>query len=273
VFHVEIDSIESAKFKLAIRDENKNEWVDFFEIPLKKDVPEIKDFEIADGKIVTVAKGGTDTETTLLGNGNGDGIANPGESIVILVKDKDKYWRTNLSFSDKYVNPFGVNMRMSDNWTPFDHVGASAKYSVPLVSSDCPENHIVEIFAEYWLPEYPLHIIKQGLIRIEVKGKDKTSPTISWVQIRGDNVLLAKVYDGSKIQFVKAKLILKDDPSKSFEVELKDDGIAEDRAGNDNVFSKKIPEQKFGIYRVVLETTDSFNNKILEEASETFVLH
>ncbi|HEY6979127.1 MAG TPA: alpha/beta hydrolase-fold protein [Chitinophagaceae bacterium] len=273
VFHVEIDSIEIAKFKLAIRDENKNEWVDFFEIPLKKDVPEIKDFEIADGKIVTVAKGGTDTETTLLGNGNGDGIANPGESIVILVKDKDKYWRTNLSFSDKYVNPFGVNMRMSDNWTPFDHVGASAKYSVPLVSSDCPENHIVEIFAEYWLPEYPLHIIKQGLIKIEVKGKDKTPPTISWVQIHGDNIIQAKVYDGSKIQSVKAKLILKDDSSKSFEVELKDDGIAEDRAGNDNVFSKKIPEQKFGIYRVVLETTDSFNNKILEEASETFVLH
>ena len=104
-------------------------------------MPEIKDFEIADGKIFTVAKSGTDVETVSLGSGNGDGIANPGESIVLFVKDQNKYWRTNLSFRDNYVNPFGVNTRMSDDWTPFDHVGASAKYSVPLISSDCPENH------------------------------------------------------------------------------------------------------------------------------------
>ena len=77
----------------------------------------------------------------MLGHGNGDGIANPGESIVILVKDQNKYWRTHLTFSDKYVNPFGLNKRMSDDWTSFDHVGASAKYSVPLISSDCPDDH------------------------------------------------------------------------------------------------------------------------------------
>jgi hypothetical protein len=124
-------AFEIEKFKLTIQDENKNEWIEFFEIPIKKDVPEIKDFEIADGKIFTVAKSGTDVETVLLGKGNGDGVANPGESIVILVKDQNKYWRTNLSFSDEYVNPFGVNTRMSDDWSSFDHVGASAKYSVP----------------------------------------------------------------------------------------------------------------------------------------------
>ena len=73
-FFVQADSIEIEKFKLTIRDENKNEWVEFFEIPIKKDVAEIKDFEIADGKIFTVAKGGTDTETILLGSGNGDGV-------------------------------------------------------------------------------------------------------------------------------------------------------------------------------------------------------
>ena len=88
-FRTENDSIEIEKFKLTIQDENKNEWVEFFEIPIKKDVPEIKDFEIADGKIFTVAKGGTDVETISLGSGNGDGVANPGESIVILVKDRE----------------------------------------------------------------------------------------------------------------------------------------------------------------------------------------
>ena len=159
-----------------------------------------------------------------MGNGNGDGIANPGESIVILVKDQDKYWRTHLSFSDQYINPFGINTRMSDNWGSFDHVGGSAKYSIPLISSDCPENHPIEFFAEYWLPEYPYHIIKQGLIKINVKGKDSTAPKIKWVKMPGDNILQARIYDGSKIQYVKAKLISKNDPQISFEVELKDDG-------------------------------------------------
>ena len=61
--------------------------------------------------------------------------------------------------------------RKSDDWTHFDHVGASAKYTVPLIASNCPENHTIDFFAEYWLPEYPFHIIKQGIIKIEVKGK------------------------------------------------------------------------------------------------------
>jgi hypothetical protein len=103
--------IEIVKFKLTIQDENKNEWVDFFEMPIKKDAPEIKEFEIADGKTFTVAKGGNDSETIVLGSGNGDGTANPGESIVILAKDIQKYWRTELYSRDSYVNPFGVAER------------------------------------------------------------------------------------------------------------------------------------------------------------------
>ncbi|MGK2860775.1 MAG: alpha/beta hydrolase [Chitinophagaceae bacterium] len=264
-FRVESDTIEVEKFKLTIRDENKNEWIEFFEIPIKKDLPEIKNFEIADGKIFTVAKAGIDMETILLGTGNGDGVANPGESIVILVKDRDKFWRTHLSFSDKYLNPFGVNARMPDNWTPYDHVGASAKYSIPLISSACPENHSIELFAEYWLPEYPYHIIKQGVIKTDVKGKDKTAPKIKWIEIPGDNIIQVSLYDGSKIQSVKATLISKDDPAKTIEVELKEEG--------DNVFSKKIPGQTFGFYRVIIEAMDSFGNKLIEDASEEFLLH
>ena len=272
-FRVEADSIEVEKFKLTIQDQNKNEWVEFFEIPLKKNLPEIKDFEIADGKIFTVARAGTDIETISLGTGNGDGIPNPGESIVILVKDQNKYWRSDLTCEDKYINPFGTNVRRSDYWGSFDYVGGSAKYDIPLLSSNCPENHQIEFFAEYWLPEYPLHIIKQGVIKIKVKGKDSTPPKIGWVQIPGDNIIQAKIYDGSKFQYVKAKLISKDDVKRSFEVELKDDGLAGDRAESDNVFSKKIPEQKFGFYRVVIESADSFGNKLIEEVSEEFLLH
>ena len=272
-FRVQADSIEIAKFKLTLKDEYNNEWVDFFELPLKKNLPEIKDFEIADGKIFTVAKGGVDSETILLGRGNADGIANPGESIVLLVKDQNKYRRTALFSSDQFINPFGINVRQSDDWTDFDHVGASAKYNVSLIGSNCPENHNIDFFAEYWLPDYPLHIIKQGVIKIKVQGRDTSPPQMGWVDIPGDNIIHVKVYDGSKIQSVKARLILKENPEKSFEVELKDDGLAEDSAGGDRVFSKKIPEQKFGFYRVVVEAIDSFGNKMIEEAPGEFLLH
>jgi len=272
-FRVQADSIEIAKFKLTLKDEHNNEWVDFFELPLKKNLPGIKDFEIADGKIFTVAKGGVDSETILLGRGNADGIANPGESIVLLVKDQNKYRRTSLFSSDQFINPFGINVRQSDDWTDFDHVGASAKYNVSLIGSNCPENHNIDFFAEYWLPDYPLHIIKQGVIKIKVQGRDTSPPQMGWVDIPGDNIIHVKVYDGSKIQSVKARLILKENPEKSFEVELKDDGLAEDSAGGDRVFSKKIPEQKFGFYRVVVEAIDSFGNKMIEEAPGEFLLH
>ena len=90
------DSTEMVRFRLTITDSRNNEWSEFFELPMKMDLPEFKDFVIADGKTFTVAKAGVLTESVYLGSGNGDGIANPGESIVILVKDNDKYWRTNL---------------------------------------------------------------------------------------------------------------------------------------------------------------------------------
>ena len=64
-FRVNEDSVEVEKFKLTIRDENKTEWVEFFELPIKKDLPQIKNFEIADGRVFTVAKGGTDIETVI----------------------------------------------------------------------------------------------------------------------------------------------------------------------------------------------------------------
>jgi putative esterase len=273
-FHASADSVEIEKFKLTIRDGKNNRWGEFFEIPLRRDLPELKNFEIADGRIFTVAKAGVDSETVLLGHGNGDGIANPGESIVLLVKDQNRYWRTSLFSSDKFVNPFGINIRHSDDWTEFDHVGASAKYNTALIASNCPQNHSIAFFAEYWLPEYPFHIIKQGVIQIRVQGGDVTPPQIRWIHIPGDNVIQVKACDGSKIRAVKAKFISKEDPAKSFEVELKDDGRNEDRVEGDNVFSKRIPEQKFRFYKVVIEAIDSFGNKTTEQDSPgEFLVH
>jgi hypothetical protein len=275
IFKIKADSIEMVQFRLTVQDDLKNEWNEFFEIPVRRDLPEITDFAIADGRTFTVSRAGNDIETSVFGTGNGDGVANPGESVVILIKDHGTFHRSNLSFSDKYVNPFGINHRISDDWFEFDYVGASNKYTVPLIASDCPEGHNLEFFAEYWLPDAPYHIIKQGKLKIKIKGKDTTPPELCWVQIPGDNIIRAKLSDGSKIQTVKAKLILriKDEPEKSFYVELNDNGVNGDMSDNDNVFSVQLPRQKLGFYRILIEATDSFGNTLTEEPADKYFLH
>jgi S-formylglutathione hydrolase FrmB len=274
VFNVHSDSIEIEKFKLTITDRFKNEWVEFLEIPLvKKDLPELKEFEIADGRVVTVAKEGIKEETILLGRGNGDGKANPGESIVILAKENGKLWRTCLAGHNKYINANGINTRVSDNWSSYDNVGGSAKYSVSLISSDCPDNQVINFIAEYWLPDKPDHIIKKARVDLKVTGKDVTSPDLQWLRITGDNVIQAKIIDGSAIRNIKAKLILRTKPDSYLEFDLKDDGRNGDRAENDNLFSFKVPEQKFGLYNVEVIATDTFGNQMTKPAPGIFVLH
>lgn len=274
-FIVKSESIEMVQFRLTIQDDHKNEWNEYFEIPARADLPEITDFAIADGRTFTVAKTGDDTETTILGKGNGDGIANPGESVVILLKDHGTFHRTDLLISDRYVNPYGINHRKSDDWFEYDYVGASNKYSIPLIASDCPENHTIECLAEYWLPDSLQHIVKRGKIKINVTGKDRTSPELCWVQIPGDNILRVKLSDGSKIQSVKAKLILrvKDEPEKSFNIELNDSGLNGDLTESDNVFSAILSRQNLGFYRVLLEATDSAGNTLITEVNDKYLLH
>ncbi len=271
VFKVIDDSIEMVKFKLTLQDDSKNEWVEFLEIELKRDVPEMKNFEIADGRKFTVAKGGNDQETIIVGRGNGDGVVNPGEFIEILAWENNKYYRTSLISSDKYVNPFGINFRSSDNWGNYDHVGGSAKTSMPLISSDCPPNQRLEFFVEYWLPDYPLHTIKQGRIILEVTGKDSTPPVITWMNSTGDNVVRVRLHDGAPIDHAKAILIGKN--MEQFEMNLNDAGKEGDRVAADNVYSVKILEKDFGFYRVIVEAIDSFGNKVVEEAPVKIMLH
>jgi len=274
VFHVLSDTVEIEKFRLKISDKFNNEWVEYFEIPVfSKDLPEIKEFEIADGKVVTVAKEGIHEETIFLGKGNGDGIPNPGEAIVILAKDKDILYRTSLTFYSKYINPYGINTRNSDYWGSYDHVGGSAKCSVPLISSDCPAGQTVSFIAEYWLPDSPNHIIKKGWVTIKVSGKDETAPELQWVKVTGDNVIQARIIDGSPVKNVSVRLILKSKPDSFLEFELKDDGRNGDVAGSDNVFSFKIPEQKFGIYTADITASDTFGNRMTQRSPGIFVLH
>jgi S-formylglutathione hydrolase FrmB len=273
VFNVRTDSIDLVKLVLTITERDKNEWKYFIEVPVFDEPEEIRDFEIADGREVTYASGGIKSEKGILGHGNGDGIANPGESVVILVKDGGKFYRAKLSENDPYINPSGVNDRRSDNWSSYDHVGASAKYSVPLISSDCPDGYVAGFTAEYWLPDYPNHIIKQGQVAVKISGSDQTSPVMQWIKIPGNNVAHARFYDGSAITKVVVKLLNKDKPEKILEFELRDDGRDGDILANDNVFSCKIPEQRFGLYTTEITANDQYGNAMKIKNPDIFVLH
>jgi hypothetical protein len=272
-FIVNDTEVEFLRFKLIISDEKGNEWRDVIDLPVRTDKPEIENFVIADGKEFDVADAGDDTVSLVLGKGNGDGIANPGESIVILAKDEGILYRTFLHTSDPMVNPAGIHLRKSDNWGSYDHVGGSAKYSIPVLRSDSPENHSVSFFAEYWLPAYPNHIIKRGKITIEVSGRDQTPPQLSWVKVKGDNTIHAKLYDGGTISSVKARFRLADDSGTGFETELIDNGVSPDITNSDRVFCRKIEERGFGLYKVVIEAEDEFGNRMTEECEETYVIH
>ena len=266
-FTVSNNDVEIERFEVTIKDRKGNQWRDVIDIPIRTEGPEI-DFVIADGKEFEVAAAGDDTVKVYLGKGNGDGKANPGELIVVLANDNGRYYRTFLHSSDQNINPGGAHIRKSDNWGSYDHVGGSAKYSIPVIASATPENHRIKLFAEYWLPDYPIHIIKRGVANIEVTGTDKVSPVLDWVSFSGDNTLKVKLYDGGKISSVKALFRLIEDPEKSFTTDLNKNSET-----GELFFSSKIEERGFGLYKVEIEATDAYGNTMKEEWPETLVVH
>jgi S-formylglutathione hydrolase FrmB len=280
------DSSDLIKCKLRMVDEKGNVWMDNFEVPIKKETNINPVVAIADGKFFTVSKAGVDSENVFLGMGNGDGIANPGESIVILVKDKNIYRRTNLFSNDPYVNAFGENARQSDNWGDYDHGGASSKYSIPIIAADCPQNHVIAFYGEYWLPgNKPDHVIEGARIEVNVKGQDKTAPLIIWGRSSANNLFKVKLADGAKIKSVKVTFTPFFDEVEEFlgagimaqltpfTFELFDAGTNGDEYPSDNVFSCKIPANRFCLYKVIVEAIDGFGNKANQKLGNTILLH
>lgn len=272
LFTLKDDTVNVVKFRIDIQEGN-NRWLQFIDVPVKKEASPFKEIVVADGRTLPVVKSGIEIETITLGKGNGDGIANPGESIVLLVRDSAKLWRTDVSFADPFLNPRGIVTRKSDWWTDMDHVGGSAKYDELLISSDCPENHKAALYGEYWTADYPMHYTHSGTISLNISGKDQTPPIIDRVQFRGDNTIEAKIIDGGSIKNATALLNEQSDIQKTFSIELKDDGKNGDRVAGDNVYSATIPENKFKVYRVMVSAVDEFNNHESKEEKQLFVAH
>jgi S-formylglutathione hydrolase FrmB len=279
--------VEIAKFKLILKDEAGHEWAEEFELQFKDPVCEITDFVIADGREMTVVNAAVDSVTGIVGAGNGDGVANPGETIVILVKEGGKYIRTNAYTLNPQINAQHTNIRVSDKWQDYDHIGGSVKYTKPVVFSGKAKKKDIWFYVEYWLPANHIisgkHIIKKGKIKIEVKGKDETPPQIQWLQVVTNDRVEARVYDVSGIDKVALTFVPNEEASTikhvgwdkvptAFEVELVDSGLDGDAVKGDGVYSRKIENQPSYFYNIEAKTIDSEGNNEVFNWPEAFLL-
>jgi hypothetical protein len=263
-----------AKLQVVFTDDSGLSWQEEFEVLFKDPIDEFPDFIVADGKEFTVVKAAVDSITEIVGAGNGDGIANPGETIVVLVNEGGKYLRTNAYTTNESVNPGNVNIRIADPWQEYDHIGGSFKYTMPVLDGSIPEGKSIPFYLEYWTPGdiSGQHIIHKGKINVPVAGEDKTPPQVQWVQVLTDDRIEAKIYDGSEVEGVQLTLSPNEEKSTikhvnweetppSFSIELMDDGQGGDTVKGDGIFSARFIGRPSYFYNLSFELTDSAGNE------------
>jgi len=119
------------------------------DVPLYPPAETTKDFQIADGRSLTVFQHANKKSDERFGEGNGDGHAAPGETFAILLPDGGALRAAELFTNDACVEN---TMRGSDSWDDYDHSGASAKYSLPSIHVDCEPGHVVHMLARILIP-------------------------------------------------------------------------------------------------------------------------
>jgi hypothetical protein len=122
-------------------------------------------FQIADHRTLEVFQHAIKKQPMTLGQGNGDGKANPGEQIVILLPDADAYRAAELFSLDPCID---LTTRISDNWGEYDFVGASAKYTLAKISATCPSNHVIKMLARVQIPNKPNHQLREATIELQL---------------------------------------------------------------------------------------------------------
>lgn len=124
------------------------------EIPVFPSVKPLTKFKIVDGGTAQVFQHAVERTELTLGSGNRDGRVTPGESFAVLVADGDGWRALELFSNDRCLD---LSQRISDLWGNFDHVGASAKYTIAKAVAGCGSRK-------------PLRMIG----RVQMPGADKT---------------------------------------------------------------------------------------------------
>jgi hypothetical protein len=144
------------------------------EIPLFPAAPVAAEYQIADGRALTVYQHAVEKKIEVAGDGNGDGRTNAGERIAIAFPDGDGLRLAELFTNDKCVDN---STRISDVWGAYDHVGASVKYSLPLIRATCPAGHIVQFMTRVQWPDKPNHKVKYSVVQFAVNAPSRSATT------------------------------------------------------------------------------------------------
>jgi hypothetical protein len=121
------------KFHLSISD-RKHTWEDDFEAPVMYDVPEFTNIGIDDG------------DSEIFGSGNGNNIAEPGESVMIY----EISHRTKLYYDDPCIDGERIHVDLQpDKWGD-----GYAVSSVIHISEGCPIGHKINFLASYEVKEW-----------------------------------------------------------------------------------------------------------------------
>lgn len=135
------------------------------ELHLFPDAQPAPSFRIADGREFSVFQHGVKPATLKLGEGNSDGHASPGETLAILVPDGDAWRAAELFTNDSCVD---LRKRASDDWSEYDYVGATAKYSLPAIDAACPAGHVVKLLGRVQWPHKPDHRVSYFTVEFPI---------------------------------------------------------------------------------------------------------
>jgi len=122
------------RFNVSIKDDKGNTWQDETDIPVWYKVPLFNDIGIDDG------------DSEIFGSGNGNNIAEPGETIMIYQHSN----RTRLYYDDPYID----GERLHDDLQPDKWGDGYALSSLIHISRDCPPGHKIRFLACYEVKEW-----------------------------------------------------------------------------------------------------------------------
>ncbi|WP_343701198.1 alpha/beta hydrolase-fold protein [Chitinophaga sp.] len=141
------------RFQVEIIDQEGHVWKDEFESLAMFNVPEFTEIGVDDG------------DSEIFGSGNGNNIAEPGETVMIYQYSH----RTKLYFEDPYIE----SEKLHDDLQPDKWGDGYALSSLIRISKDCPPGHVIRFLACYEVKEWKTikRNVTWGTFSITVGGK------------------------------------------------------------------------------------------------------
>lgn len=127
------------RFNLTITDNKKHIWHDEFDAPVYFDVPEFTEIGIDDG------------DSEIFGSGNGNNIAEPGETVMIYEISSSSR-RLRLYYDDPYID----REHLYDEIQPDKWGDGYSLSSLIHISNDCPHGHQIKFLACYEVKDWKL---------------------------------------------------------------------------------------------------------------------